>query len=152
MHLACLAVRKLIVALAVHGRAALSSEVVANRRLLGIGSRFFDKLGVDSTVAAHALTSRTEETLHIAEVADILRSLLLLLVRLRLIRAVKNFLMRAALVPLQALAVVGSESRLSATLAIRLLHGLHLGLEGVIDALALVGRVVEALGTDGLHG
>ena len=109
-------------------------------------------MGVDSTVAAHTLSSRTEEPLHIAEVADILRSRLLLLVLLRLIRAVKNFLMRAALVPLQALAVVGCESGLGAALAIRRLHTLHLGLEGVIDALALVGRVAKALWADGLHG
>merc|ERR550539_1537058 len=60
--------------------------------------------------------------------------------------------MRAALVPLQALAVVGCESGLSAALAIRRLHALHLRLEGVIDALALVGRVAKALWTDGLHG
>lgn len=149
LHLACLAARELIAALAVHGGAALSSEVVAGCRLLRTSSRLVAKLGVDSTVAAHTLTSRTEEALHIAEVAHILRSLLL--VRLRLIGAVKNFLMRAALVPLQALAVVGCKSGLSAALAIRRLHTLHLRLECVIDALALVGRVAEALWTDGLH-
>ena len=150
LHLACLAVRELIAALAVHGGAALSSEVVAGRRLRRISPRLVAKLGVDSTVAAHTLTSRTEESLHIAEVAHILRSLLL--VRLRLIGAVKNFLMRAALVPLQALAVVGCESGLGAALAIRRRHTLHLRLEGVIDALALVGWVAKALWADGLHG
>lgn len=134
-----------------HGGAALSSEVVAGRRLLRISSRLVAELGVDRTVAAHALASRTEESLHIAEVARILRSLLLL-VLLRLIGAVENFLMRATLVPLQALAVVGCESGLSPALAIRRLHALHLRLEGVIDALALVGRVAKALWTDGLHG
>ena len=82
-----------------HGGAALSSKVVAGRRLRRISSRLVAELGVDSTVAAHALASRTEESLHIAEVAHILRSLLLL-VLLRLIGAVVNFLMRAALVPL----------------------------------------------------
>ena len=134
-----------------HGGATLSCEVVASRRLLCVGSRLLAKLGVDSTVAAHTLASRTEESLHIAEVAHILRRLLLL-VRLRLIGAVKNFLMRATLVPLQALAVVGCESGLSAALAIRRLHTLHLRLERVIDALTLVGRVAKALWTDGLHG
>lgn len=100
--------------------------------------------GSSSIVATDTLTSGTEEALHAVKTSDVRLSRLL-----RLTLAVIHFVVGSLVLEIPT---VVAETILRAIRAIGL-DRLHLVLEGIIYALSLVHRVVQALrACDRLHG
>lgn len=133
LNLPVLTVNHLVLALGVEAL-ALAAEVVAASSL---GGHRLIKLA--TVVASDSLSTSTEETFHTVEISSVLRILL------RSFLGVIDFalvLEISTIVPKPGLPVRPV-----------LLKRLHLALESVVDALALVHGVVQALGArNRLHG